>query len=199
LKLNREFYEREDVLTIAKELLGKCLFTNIDQKVTAGIIVETEAYIAPHDKASHAYNNKRTNRTEMFYGRGGISYVYLCYGIHHLFNIVTNRSDIPHAILIRAIEPIEGLSIMAKRRKRDQSDYSLTAGPGSLAMAMGISTIHNGVDLLENKIWLEDVNIRYAGCQIQKGPRVGVDYAEEWADKPYRFKIKDNPWTSKPK
>jgi DNA-3-methyladenine glycosylase len=199
LKLNREFYEREDVLTIAKELLGKCLFTNIDQKVTAGIIVETEVYIAPHDKASHAYNNKRTNRTEIFYGRGGISYVYLCYGIHHLFNIVTNRSDIPHAILIRAIEPIEGLSIMAKRRKRDQSDYSLTAGPGSLAMAMGISTIHNGVDLLENKIWLEDVNIRYAGCQIQKGPRVGVDYAEEWADKPYRFKIKDNPWTSKPK
>jgi DNA-3-methyladenine glycosylase len=199
LKLNREFYEREDVLTIAKELLGKCLFTNIDQKVTAGIIVETEAYMAPHDKASHAYNNKRTSRTEIFYGRGGISYVYLCYGIHHLFNIVTNRSDIPHAILIRAIEPVEGVSIMAKRRKKDQSDYSLTAGPGSLAMAMGISTIHNGVDLLENKIWLEDVNIRYAGCQIQKGPRVGVDYAEEWAEKPYRFKIKDNPWTSKPK
>jgi DNA-3-methyladenine glycosylase len=199
LKLNREFYEREDVLTIAKELLGKCLFTNIDQKITAGIIVETEAYMAPYDKASHAYNNKRTSRTEIFYGRGGISYVYLCYGIHHLFNIVTNRSDIPHAILIRAIEPVEGVSIMAKRRKKDQSDYSLTAGPGSLAMAMGISTIHNGVDLLENKIWLEDVNIRYAGCQIQKGPRVGVDYAEEWADKPYRFKIKDNPWTSKPK
>lgn len=199
MKLSREFYERDDVVTIAKELLGKCLYTQFDNKVTAGIIVETEAYMAPNDKASHAFNNKRTARTEIFYGKGGFSYVYLCYGIHHLFNVVTNKTDIPHAILVRAIEPVEGLSIMASRRQKAQTDYTLTAGPGALSMALGISKIHNGIDLLENKIWIEDSNIRYASCQIQKGPRVGIDYAEEWADKPFRFKIKDNPWTSKPR
>jgi len=199
LKLTREFYERDDVLTIARELLGKCLFTKLDDKVTAGIIVETEAYAAPLDKASHAYNNKRTSRTEIFFGRGGFSYVYLCYGIHHLFNVVTNKTDIPHAILIRAIEPVEGLSTMAIRRQKSQTNYSLTSGPGALSMALGINKRHNGIDLQENKIWLEDTSIRYANCQIQKGPRVGIAYAEEWADKPYRFKIKDNPWTSKPK
>lgn len=197
MKLDRAFYEREDVCRIATDLLGKRLCTRIDDQFTAGIIVETEAYIAPEDKASHAYGNRRTARTEVFFGAGGYSYVYLCYGIHHLFNIITNKNDIPHAILIRAIEPTAGLDIMAARRKKTRTDYSLTAGPGALSKALGIHKQHNGIDLLGDTIWIEDSAIRYAGCQIIKSPRVGISYAQEWAEKPLRFRVKNNPWTSR--
>lgn len=197
LKLNRAFYEREDVSQIAADLLGKYLCTRIDGQYTAGIIVETEAYSAPEDKASHAYGNKRTARTEIFFGAGGFSYVYLCYGIHHLFNIITNKNDIPHAVLIRAIEPTAGLDIMSARRKKASTDYSLTAGPGALSKALGIHKQHNGLDLQGDTIWLEDSTIRYASCQIIKSPRVGIAYAQEWAEKPLRFRVKDNPWTSR--
>lgn len=199
MKLTRDFYERDDVAAIARELLGKSLNTRINGQYAAGIIVETEAYLAPQDKASHAYGNRRTSRTEVFFGKGGISYVYLCYGIHNLFNIVTNKENIPHAILVRAIEPLEGLRVMSARRKKDISDYSLTSGPGALSKAMGIELKHNGIDLLKDEIWIEDINIRYANCQILKSPRVGISYAEEWAEKPFRFRVKDNPWTSKAK
>lgn len=199
MKLNRDFYERDDVAVIAKDLLGKSLVTRINGQVTAGMIVETEAYMAPQDKASHAYGNRRTNRTEVFYGKGGTSYVYLCYGIHKLFNVVTNKENIPHAILVRAVEPLEGLRVMSARRKKDTTDYSLTSGPGALSKAMGIELRHNGLDLLKDEIWIEDINIRYASCQILKSPRVGIAYAEEWAEKPLRFRVKDNPWTSKSK
>lgn len=199
MKLKRDFYERDDVAVIARELLGKCLVTKVNGRITSGKIVETEAYIAPQDKASHAYGNRRTSRTEVFYGRGGISYVYLCYGMHHLFNVVTNKENIPHAILVRAVEPLEGLRVMSARRNKDTSDYSLTSGPGALSKAMGIDLRHNGIDLLQDEIWIEDINIRYANCQIVKSPRVGIAYAEEWAEKPLRFRVKDNPWTSKAK
>ncbi|MBX9851465.1 MAG: DNA-3-methyladenine glycosylase [Cytophagaceae bacterium] len=198
-KLPREFYLREDVIQISKDLLGKFLFTRINGKTTAGMIVETEAYMAPDDKASHAYGSRRTPRTEPFYKDGGISYVYLCYGIHYLFNIVTNYKNIPHAILIRAIEPKEGTETMLKRRRKTRVSYGLTAGPGSLSLALGITTKHNGLDLAGDMIWLEDKGIVIPEKEIIKSPRVGVAYAEEYAAKPWRFRIKDNPWTSKAK
>jgi DNA-3-methyladenine glycosylase len=197
--LKKEFYLREDVVLISKELLGKFLYTNTDGKLTGGMIVETEAYHAPEDKASHAFENKRTPRTENFYHQGGISYVYLCYGIHHLFNVVTNKKDRPHAILIRAIEPTEGIDTMLKRRGKTKLTPELTAGPGSLTMALGINSKHNGISLFGDTIWLEDKGISVKKNQIIASPRVGVDYAEEWAIKPWRFRIKNNPWTSKAK
>ena len=198
-KLPKEFYLREDVIQISKELLGKFLFTKINGKITGGMIVETEAYMAPEDKASHAYNYRRTNRTETFYKDGGIAYVYLCYGIHNLFNIVTNFKDVPHAILIRAIEPREGIETMLKRRRKTKPTYDLTAGPGSLSLALGITVKHNGLDLAGDMIWVEERDILIPEKEIIKSPRVGVAYAEEYANKPWRFRIKDNPWTSKAK
>jgi DNA-3-methyladenine glycosylase len=197
--LSKDFYLREDVVRISKELLGKFLYTNIDGKLTGGMIVETEAYHGPEDKASHAFNNKRTPRTENFFHEGGVSYVYLCYGIHYLFNVITNKKDIPHAILIRAIEPTEGIDIMLERRKKTKAGPDLTAGPGSLTMALGINSKHNDLSLLGNTIWLEDKQIEFKKNEIIASPRVGIDYAEEWAIKPWRFRVKDNPWTSKAK
>lgn len=198
-KLPKEFYTREDVIGISKELLGKYLFTKIDGKLTGGMIVETEAYMAPEDKASHAYNNRRTSRTETFFREGGVSYVYLCYGIHHLFNIITHDEHTPHAVLIRAIEPTTGLDRMLERRRKTKASFDLTAGPGSLSMALGITTRHNGLDLCGPAIWLEDKSINIPEKDIIKSPRVGVAYAQEYASKPWRFRVKDNPWTSKAK
>jgi DNA-3-methyladenine glycosylase len=197
--LPKEFYLREDVVLISKELLGKFLYTKIDGKLTGGMIVETEAYHAPEDKASHAFGNRRTPRTENFFHEGGIAYVYLCYGIHYLFNIITNKKDAPHAILIRAIEPIEGIDTMLKRRRKTKVSPELTSGPGSLSMALGINSRQNGLDLTGKTIWLEDKGIVFNKNQIIASPRVGIDYAEEWAIKPWRFRVKDNPWTSKAK
>ncbi|MFN3402521.1 MAG: DNA-3-methyladenine glycosylase [Cytophagaceae bacterium] len=198
-KLPVDFYLREDVLQISKELLGKVLYTKIGGQITAGIIVETEAYKAPEDKASHAFGNRRTPRTEPFYKAGGISYVYLCYGIHHLFNIVTNQENIPHAVLIRAVEPVEGMEVMMARRKKSKLVPELTAGPGALTMAMGINSEHNMLKLTGNKIWLEDQGVIVKSSEIIASPRVGVAYAMEYAAKPWRFRIKDNMWTSKAK
>ena len=163
------------------------------------MIVETEAYMAPDDKASHAFQNRRTNRTKVMFESGGIAYVYLCYGIHHLFNIVTGPRDMAHAILVRAVEPKEGLETMLKRRKMNQASYRLTGGPGSLSSALGITTALTGSPLgrKDSKVWLED-----RGFQVQsviKSPRVGVDYAEECALWNWRFRVKDNLWTSKAK
>jgi len=198
MKLSKEFYLQEDVLKISKELLGKFLFTNIDNKLTGGMITETEAYRAPEDKASHAFGGKRTARTEIFYEEGGISYVYLCYGIHHLFNIVTNKNEVPHAILIRAIEPLEGMNHMMVRRNKTKVSPPLTSGPGSMSQALGINKEYNKIDLQGNKIWLEDRGVKIAKNEILAGPRIGVDYAAEYASKPWRFGIKDNSWISKP-
>jgi DNA-3-methyladenine glycosylase len=198
-KLPKEFYLREDVIQISKDLLGKYLYTKIKGKITGGMIVETEAYMAPEDKASHAFNNRRTSRTEIFYHDGGISYVYLCYGIHYLFNIITNFKDIPHAVLIRAIEPVEGIDIMVKRRRKTKLGFDLTAGPGSTSMSLGITSNQNGLDLTGDTVWLEDKGIKIADKNIIKSPRVGVAYAKEYAAKPWRFRIKDNPWTSRAK
>jgi DNA-3-methyladenine glycosylase len=198
-KLPKDFYLRDNVIQISKDLLGKFLFTRIDGKVTGGMIVETEAYRAPEDKASHAYNHRKTSRTEVFYNDGGLAYIYLCYGIHYLFNIITNTKENPHAVLIRAIEPKEGIETMLHRRKKTKPDHSLTAGPGSLSMALGITTKHNDTDLLGNTIWVEDQGIIIPEKEIIKSPRVGIAYAEEYAPKPWRFRVKGNPWTSKAK
>ncbi len=198
MKLSKEFYLRDDVLKISKELLGKYLYTFLDGKLTGGMITETEAYRAPEDKASHAYGGRRTARTEIFYSEGGVSYVYLCYGIHNLFNVVTNKNGIPHAILIRAIEPVEGVEYMLERRNKTKISPALTCGPGSMSQAMGIGRQHNKLDLQGNEIWIEDRGILIPDKNILKGPRIGVDYAAEYAAMPWRFGIKGSKWVSKP-
>lgn len=197
--LQQEFYTRKDVVQIAKELLGKFLVTNINGIYTAGMIVETEAYAGAIDKASHAFGNRRTNRTEIMYAEGGTAYVYLCYGIHHLFNVVTNVKDTPHAILIRGIEPTDGITDMLLRRGRDKVQPSLTAGPGAMSVALGIKTSHTGLSLTGDEIWIEDRGVKVPKKDIVAGSRVGVAYAQEDALLPYRFSIKDNPFVSKGK
>jgi DNA-3-methyladenine glycosylase len=197
MKLEKDFYLREDVVSISKELLGKYLVTKIDGKLTAGIITETEAYAGETDKASHAYNNRRTKRTEIMFGEGGQSYVYLCYGIHHLFNVVTNFKNIPHAVLIRAVKPVDGIKTILERRKLETTKTvmdqvlsgkkKIAGGPGTVSQALGIQTIHTGLDLTQNKIWIEDKGIVVKEKDIIAGPRVGVDYAGEDAKLPYRF------------
>lgn len=196
-KLPRSFYTRADVVTVSKELLGKVLVTHIDGIRTAGIITETEAYHGPEDKASHAFGGRRTQRTEIMYGQGGTSYVYLCYGIHHLFNVVTNKKDVPHAVLIRAIEPLEGIEEMMERRNRYKADRILTAGPGSMSRALGITTKFTGVDLLGNVIWIEDRGKSIPPKEIVASKRIGVDYAGDHAEWHWRFTIKGNGWVSK--
>lgn len=195
-RLEAGFYQRPDTLAIAKELLGKVLVTEIGVGRTAGIIVETEAYLGKTDRACHAWNGRRTKRTEIMYREGGTAYVYLIYGIHHLFNVVTHEVDEPHAVLVRAVEPIEGMPLMLQRRKMERQEHRLTAGPGALSIAMGIHTRHTGLALSGNKIWIEDHGHTVVPEAIVASPRVGVAYAREDALLPYRFRIRDNPWTS---
>lgn len=199
MKLGSNFYTRADVVLIAQDLLGKKLVTNFGLKITSGIIVETEAYAGITDRACHAYNGKFTQRTKIMYQKGGVAYVYLCYGMHHLFNIVTNVQGIPHAVLIRAVEPNEGIEWMLKRRNMGEVKPNLTSGPGSLSKAFGISSEHSGVDLQNNKIWVEDIGVNVGSNQIIKSARVGVAYAKQDALLPYRFRIKNNAFTSKAK
>lgn len=197
-KLKPTFYERADVILVAQELLGKVLVTRKGKEYTAGLIVETEAYTGEKDKAAHVYGGKRTKRTETMYGKAGHAYIYLCYGIHHMLNVVTNKEGIPNAVLIRALEPLEGISIMMSRRKKKSLDNTLTRGPGSLCGALGIHYHQDGTALWGNEIWIEDRGFLIQKEQIQSGPRIGVDYAGEDALLPYRFWVKDNPFVSKP-
>lgn len=195
-KLDKAFYEREDVVKIAKQLIGKVLVTNFDGVITSGRIVETEAYNGVVDKASHAYNNRRTKRTEIMFGEGGNAYVYLCYGIHHLFNVVTNVKDVPHAVLIRAIEPLEGIDVMLERMKKTKLDFSIGRGPGNVSKALGIATHHTGNTLLGKDIYIADDGFKISAKNIIASPRIGVDYAAEDALLPYRFYLKDNGYVS---
>ena len=189
MKLSRDFYLRDDVVAISNELLGKVLCTQIDGILTKLVITETEAYAGVTDKASHAYGNKRTKRTEPMFGEGGSAYVYLCYGIHYLFNVVTNTNDIPHAILVRAGSPLSGTDVMLKRRNKAKVDKILLGGPGSVAKALGITTDHTGLSLLDDQIWIEDLGVEIADDSVLVGPRVGVDYAADDALRPYRFRV----------
>ncbi len=197
-RLLKSFYIREDVVQLSKELLGKVLVTNFDNQLTAGKIVETEAYRAPDDKACHAYQNLHTKRTKIMFEEGGIAYVYLCYGIHHLFNVVTAKKGMAHAILIRAIEPLDNLDLMLIRRGKSKVNRQLTGGPGVMSKALGITTDFTGVTLLskESPIWIEDRGFKVSAENIIASPRVGVGYAEECALWDWRFRIKDSKWTS---
>lgn len=199
-KLAQQFYKRDNVLQIARDLLGKILVTNWKQIVTSGRIVEVEAYNGAGDKASHAFGGRRTKRNDVMYATGGLSYVYLCYGIHHLFNVVTNDEEIPHAILIRAVEPMEGIDEMLKRTGKEKLDYTLTKGPVNVSKALGIFTHHNAVSLQSKEIFIADDGFVYDTKEITTSPRIGVDFAGNDALLPYRFFIKGNPFVSgKPK
>lgn len=195
-KLDVSFYERADVLQVASDLLGKIIVTNFDKTLTAARIVETEAYNGIVDKASHAYNNRRTARTEIMYGDAGTAYVYLCYGIHHLFNVVTNAKGIPHAVLIRGAEPLYGMKVMLKRTGKIHVDNTLTKGPGNVSKALGITTDHTGMSLHGKKIFIIDDGYTAHESAISASVRIGVDYAEEHALLPYRFYVKGNPFVS---
>ncbi|KUJ61207.1 3-methyladenine DNA glycosylase [Flavobacteriaceae bacterium CRH] len=197
-KLAYSYYLNQDVIFLAKDLLGKVLFTQIDGEITAGIIVETEAYFGVQDKASHAYGGRRTNRTETLYSQGGISYVYLCYGIHNLFNIVSSVDGEPHAVLIRAIEPLVGIETIEARRNMSATKTAISSGPGSAAKALGINRSFNQKDLTGEEIWVEDHGIQYTADEIVALPRVGVAYAQEDALLPWRFFVKGNKYVSKP-
>ena len=196
LKLPREFYTRANVLQVARELLGKLLVVPArDGKRVSGRIVEVEAYRGPLDRAAHSYGGRRTRRTEPMYGIGGTAYVFFVYGMYHQFNVVTNVTDTPHAVLVRAVEPVEGIELMRKRR-HGQPDHNLTNGPGKLCIALGIDRSLDGADLLGKRVWLEEAD-NIPPSRIMSGPRVGIDYAEEWKDKPWRFWIRENPFVSR--
>ena len=187
--LPREFYLRDDVVEIARELLGMQLCTRVDGRFTKVAITETEAYAGVTDKGSHAYGGRRTKRTEPMFAEGGVAYVYLCYGIHHLFNVVTNVDGVPHAVLIRAGDPLEGVETMLERRKRPKVDAKLLAGPGTVAQALGIKTAQTGLSLNSAEIWIENEKQDEVARDIIAGPRIGIDYAEEDALLPYRFRF----------
>jgi DNA-3-methyladenine glycosylase len=197
--LPQSYYLSEEVLTLSQDLLGKILVTKFDNKLTSGRIVETEAYYGVQDKASHAYNHRRTPRTQTMYLKGGVAYVYLCYGMHHLFNIVTAKVDVPHAILIRAIEPLMGINTMLVRRRMATVKPNLTAGPGALSAALGITKNHDGTSLTKGPIWIEEDGFITKQHEILASPRVGINYAEEYRDLPWRFRLKSSRWTSKAK
>ncbi len=188
------------MIAAARQLIGKHLCSKIDGHLASGMIVETEAYRAPDDRASHAYNNRRTKRTETMFASGGIAYIYLCYGIHHLFNVVTGPAETAHAVLIRAIEPVKGIDLMLERRKQKYKSPQLTAGPGKLTQALGITTAFDGTNLCNrNLIWIEQNDQEITNHEVISSARVGVDYAGTCAKRPWRFSIKDHPYCSNPK
>ena len=198
-KLPRRFYTRDDTLLIARQLLGQRLVVpTTDGARVSGRIVETEAYMGPEDRAAHSYGNRRTPRTETMFAKGGVAYVYFIYGMYYQFNVVTNTESIPHAVLVRALEPLEGIEIMRERRPV-KDDRSLTSGPGKLCLAMGIDRSYNRADLLGNLVWIEEGDGNIAESLIASGPRIGIDYAGEYVHKPWRFWIRDNPYVSKTK
>lgn len=192
--LKKEYYLSDRVVDLAKNLLGKVICTSIDGELSSGIICETEAYAGVTDKGSHAYGNKRTQRTEVMFAEGGIAYVYLCYGMHSLFNIVTSVADEPHAVLIRGIIPLEGKMVMASRKSLSQLTFKHTTGPGNVTKALGIGMKHNRICLYnreladkQDSIWLKDEGITINKNDFNAGPRIGIAYAEEDAYLPYRF------------
>jgi DNA-3-methyladenine glycosylase len=194
-KLNKDFYLQDDVATAAKALLGKIIVTNFNQQYTSARIVETEAYAGIDDKASHAYNGRRTQRTEIMFAEGGTAYVYLCYGIHHMFNIVTNVVDAPDAVLIRGVEPIDGISIMLRRCNKEKADNSIGRGPGNVGKALGIFTLHSGLLLTGNDFFIGDDGFSFTEVMVSK--RIGVDYAGAHAQWLYRFFARDHPQVTK--
>jgi DNA-3-methyladenine glycosylase len=196
IKVPRQFYTRDETLKVARDLLGKILVvpTESGERVS-GMIVETEAYLGAIDKAAHSYGNRRTPRTEMMFAEGGTVYIFFIYGMYFQFNIVAGAVDSPHAVLIRAVAPVEGIEIMRERRGQ-MKDANLTSGPGKLCIAFGIDKTFNGENLLGERVWLEDGE-PFTDAQIASGKRIGIDYAQEFAEKPWRFWVKDNLFVSR--
>ena len=204
-RLSAAFYERDDVRLIARELLGAVLYTRLPDPsgdgfsvLTGGRIAETEAYVGTTDRACHAYGGRRTRRTEIMYAPGGVAYVFLCYGIHALFNVVTSARDLPQAVLIRAIEPTQGMDLMLRRRGKQRASHRLTTGPGCVTQALGIEIGHTGTSLLGEEIWIEAAPEPPAASRIAATPRIGVDYAGLDALHPWRYLLADSPWVSHP-
>lgn len=195
-KVPLSFYDRTDVIKIARELLGKILVTHFENKITSGRIVETEAYVGITDKASHSFAGKRTMRNEHMYSQAGTAYVYICYGMHQMMNIVTNKRDIPDAILIRGIEPLQGIEIMSERTGKSLNDPTISRGPGNVAKALGIFKKHSGLHLLDNEIYIADDGFRLNEEKIGISKRIGVEGAGKDALLPYRFYEKGNPYVS---
>jgi DNA-3-methyladenine glycosylase len=193
-KLKASYFQSTNVVHLAKDLIGCKLFTFIDQKVTSGIITETEAYAGHGDKACHAHLGRFTKRTAVMYEPGGIAYIYLCYGIHHLFNIVTNTKGNADAILVRAIEPLEGIDIMMERRQKNKLDKTLTSGPGNVSKALGLTKNHNAQSVCSDQIWIEHKITQIN--KITETTRIGIDYAEEDAFLPWRFYDADSKFVS---
>lgn len=198
-KLSDAFYQRDDVLQISRDLIGNTLVTQTADGIrTSGLIVETEAYRGFDDEANHAKNGNVTNRNKIMFENGGVAYVYLCYGIHHLFNIVTNRSGIPDAVLVRAVKPVLGLDIMMERRKFKQVKPQLTNGPGKLSQALGIDRSLYGHSLQGPEVWIEPRQKPITDKQIMASKRIGIDYAGEDAHLPWRFTLRsEHKWVSK--
>jgi len=195
-KIQLSFFARKDVVLIARDLIGKIITTRFDGKVTSARIVETEAYAGITDKASHAFGGRRTARNEPMYSSPGTIYVYLCYGLHQMLNIVTNKPGVPDAVLIRAVEPIEGIDIMLKRTAKKTHDATLTRGPGNVAKALGISRLHSGHNFFGNEIYLSDDHFALAEEAIGMSARIGIESAGADALLPYRFYIKGNKYVS---
>lgn len=196
MKLSEDFYQGKNVVRIAQDLLGKALFTNLQGVVTGGIIVETEAY-SWKERGCHAFDARKTARNAIMFEKGGHAYVYLCYGMHHLFNVVTNKQGTADAVLIRALEPLAGIEEMKLRRGKSITPEQLTSGPGKLSKALGINRALNGKFLLDNEVWIEDLGNKIAKKDIDAGPRIGIDYAGEDAKLPWRFSVKGNRWVSR--
>lgn len=198
MKLPLSFYQRNDAVLVARELIGKHVYSNINGLLTGGLIVETEAYQGPEDRGSHAFNNRKTPRNEIMYNAGGVAYMYICYGIHDMLNVVTGSHGVSHAVLIRAVEPRIGIDIMRERRQVLNENTRLCRGPGALAKALGLVKAHNGINLLEDTIWIEDENELINDSEIIASARVGMNFDGPYKTIPWRFYIKGNRNVSRP-
>ncbi|MCW5955621.1 MAG: DNA-3-methyladenine glycosylase [Pyrinomonadaceae bacterium] len=195
-RLPREFYLREDTIAVAKDLLGKLLVVpDQEGKRVSGMIVELEAYLGVEDKAAHSFGGRRTARNEVTFGIGGHAYVFFIYGMYYQLNFVTGPSDHPHVVLIRAVEPIEGIEVMRERRG-SMKDKNLTSGPGKLCIAFGIGRSLNGAHMTGNTIWVEE-HRSFVEDQVASGKRIGIDYAGDDAEKPWRFWVRGNEFVSR--
>lgn len=187
MKLAKDYFLTDDVVAVARDLIGKSLFTMVDGQLAGGVICETEAYKGTADRASHAFGGRRTKRNEMMYHEGGVAYVYLCYGMHHLLNFVTNSADIPDAVLIRGILPTHGEELMLHRTGKRKLTRDIGIGPGKVSKLLGITVADNGISLCGDRLWIEDRGLLVSDSAICVTPRIGVDYAGEDAKRPYRF------------